>query len=48
MSAEPPSVVLGTEKVLGWPKSSFQFFCDILGENLNELFGQPNTKCWEE
>ena len=29
--------------VLGWPKVSFGFFCNILWKNLNELFGQPNT-----
>ena len=28
--------------ILGWPKSSFIFFCRILQENPNELFGQPN------
>ena len=27
--------------VLGWPKSSFGFFCKMLWKNLNELFGQP-------
>ena len=25
--------------ILGWPKSLFGFFCNIL----NELFGQPST-----
>ena len=30
-----------TEWVLGWPKSSFGFFCNILWKNPNELFGQP-------
>ena len=29
--------------LLGWPKSSFGFFCTILWKNLNELLGQPNT-----
>ena len=29
-------------KVLGWPKSSFGFFWNILWQNTNELFGQPN------
>ena len=29
-------------QVLGWPKSSFRFFCNILWKNQNELFGQPN------
>ena len=29
--------------VLGWPKSSFRFFCNISQKNPNELFGQPNT-----
>ena len=29
-------------EILGWPKSSFRFFCSILWKNLNELFGQPN------
>ena len=28
--------------VLGWPKTSFGFFCNILWKNLNELFGQLN------
>ena len=28
--------------ILGWPKSSFGFFCNILQKNPNELFGQPN------
>ena len=28
--------------LLGWSKSSFGFFCKILRENANELFGQPN------
>ena len=28
---------------LGWPKDAFGFFCNILWENLNELFGQPHT-----
>ena len=26
--------------VLGWPKSSFGFFHNIMQENLNELLGQ--------
>ena len=30
------------DKVLGWPKSSFGCFCNILWKNTNELFGQPN------
>ena len=29
-------------KVLGWPKSLFGFFSNILWKNTNELFGQPN------
>lgn len=29
--------------LLGWPKSSIWFFCNILWKNQNELFGQPNT-----
>ena len=29
-------------EVLGWPQSSFVVFCNILQENPNELFGQPN------
>ena len=29
-------------KLLGWPKSSFGFFHNILQKNPNELFGQPN------
>jgi len=28
--------------LLGWPKSSFGFFCNIIQKNLNKLFGQPN------
>ena len=28
--------------ILGWPKSSFIFFCRKLQKNPNELFGQPN------
>lgn len=28
--------------ILGWPKSSFKFFRNILWKNPNELFGQPN------
>ena len=28
---------------MGWPKSSFGFFCNILWINLNELFGHPNS-----
>ena len=27
--------------VLGWPKSSFGFFCNIFRKNPNDLFGQP-------
>ena len=30
------------KKILGWPKSSFRFFCNILWKNTNELFWQPN------
>ena len=29
-------------KTLGWPKSSFRFFCNSLWKNPNELFGQSN------
>ena len=29
--------------LLGWPKSSFVFFCNILWKNQNEFFGQHNT-----
>lgn len=29
--------------ILGWPKSSFEFFCNILWRRPEELFGQPNT-----
>ena len=34
--------------VLGWPKSSFKFFCPILWKRLDpsELFGQPSI--WQE
>ena len=28
---------------LGWPKSSFGFFCKILWKNLSELFDQVNV-----
>ena len=28
--------------LLGWPKSSFGIFCNILWKTLNELSGQPN------
>ena len=28
--------------ILGWPKSSFGFFCKMLWKSLNELYGQPN------
>ena len=32
---------------LGWPKSLFRFFCNIVWQSLNELFGQPSTyKRW--
>ena len=27
---------------LGWPKSLFRFFCNIVWKSLNELFGQPS------
>ena len=30
--------------ILGWPESLFGFFCKLLGENPNELSGQPNTE----
>ena len=30
-------------EVLGWSKSSFRFFHNILWKNPNKLFGQPNT-----
>ena len=30
-------------KLLGWPKSSFGFFHNILQEKLKECFGQSNT-----
>ena len=29
--------------ILGWPKSSFGFFCKILWKNLSELFDQANV-----
>ena len=32
--------ILHRMDVLGWPKSSFGFFHNIMQENLNELFGQ--------
>ena len=28
--------------ILVWPKSSFEFFHNILKKTLNDLFGQPN------
>ena len=30
-------------QVLGWPESSFVFFCKMLQKNLNKFFGQPST-----
>ena len=30
------------KNLLGWPKSSFGVFCNILQKTPNELFGQPN------
>ena len=27
---------------LGWPKSLFKFFCNMLWENLSKLFGHHN------
>lgn len=33
--------------LLGWPKSSFRFFHNLLQKNLNEFYGQPNNSiCW--
>ena len=32
----------GTEKILGWPKSSFVFFNPMLQKNPSELFSQPS------
>ena len=29
-------------KILGWPKSSFGFFHEMVCKNLSELFGHPN------
>lgn len=29
--------------VLGWPKCSFGFCCNVLRKNQNKLFGQPNN-----
>ena len=29
-------------QLLGWPKSSFEFFCYGFWKNSNKLFGQPN------
>ena len=29
--------------ILGWPKSLFGFFCKIIWQNSNELFGKPNN-----
>ena len=29
-------------KILGWPKTSFTFFHNILQKTLSEIFGQPN------
>ena len=29
--------------MLGWPKSTFGFFCEMVQKNPNELSGQPNT-----
>ena len=30
-------------EILDWPKSSFEFFYNILQKNWNELFGQSNN-----
>ena len=30
------------EEIMGWPKTSFGFFCKMLWKNLNEHFDQPN------
>ena len=38
-------LILNPQKVdyvLGWPKSSFGVFYNILRKNSNKLFGQPN------
>ena len=31
-------------QLLGWPKDSFGYFCNILWKNLNELFGPLSSK----
>lgn len=44
----PPQVLAGddtsfnsvAQDQLGWPKSVFRFFCNILWKNLNEHFGR--------
>lgn len=33
----------GTEKILGWPKSSFVFFHKPVQKTRKNFFGQPNT-----
>ena len=32
--------------LLGWPKSLFGFFCNILQKNLNELFWPAQYYMW--
>ena len=34
---------LFSEQILGWPKSSFQFFCKLLWKNPNKLSEQHNN-----
>ena len=35
------------QKLLGWPKSSFRFFCKVLKENSNKHYDQPNCSLME-
>ena len=39
---DPAFGIIYPRSSIGWPKSSFGFFCNILWKNPNEYFGQPN------
>ena len=39
-----PMIRCNLRKILGWPESSFGFFCTISQKNPNVLFGQPNIR----
>lgn len=38
-----PQLSINMKVILGWPKSSFVFSCEILWKNLNKRFGQLNN-----